>query len=86
MNAKLLLLLLLPLAGCSSNTETQTMPVQILTATPGNAQATDMPRVEQTLRPQDVLDVIFHISTSGSEAYRVQSGDQIGRASCRERV
>ena len=33
-----------------------------------------MPKVEQTLRPQDVLDVIFHISTSGSDAYRVQSG------------
>ncbi|SDT51240.1 polysaccharide export outer membrane protein [Pseudomonas lini] len=65
MNAKMLLLLLLPLAGCSS-TETQHMPVQILTAEPANAQATDMPRVEQTLRPKDVLDVIYHISTSSS--------------------
>ncbi|QJP95016.1 MULTISPECIES: polysaccharide biosynthesis/export family protein [Pseudomonas] len=78
MNAKILVLLMLPLAGCSSNSETQTMPVNILTATPANAQATDMPKVEQTLRPQDVLDVIFHISTSGSDAYRVQAGDQIG--------
>ncbi|RON53874.1 polysaccharide biosynthesis/export family protein [Pseudomonas frederiksbergensis] len=77
MNAKMLVLLLLPLAGCSSQPETN-IPVQILTATPANAQATDMPKVEQTLRPQDVLDVIFHISTSGSDAYRVQSGDTIG--------
>ena len=77
MNAKMLVLLLLPLAGCSSQPETN-IPVQILTASPANAQATDMPKVEQTLRPQDVLDVIFHISTSGSDAYRVQSGDTIG--------
>ncbi|UVM52578.1 polysaccharide biosynthesis/export family protein [Pseudomonas sp. B21-015] len=77
MNAKMLLLLLLPLAGCSSTSETQSMPVQILTAAPANAQATDMPRVEQTLRPKDVLDVIFHISTTGSGAYRIQSGDQV---------
>ncbi|WP_347905395.1 polysaccharide biosynthesis/export family protein [Pseudomonas purpurea] len=78
MNAKWFALLLLPLAGCSNYNETQTMPVQILTAPPANAQATDMPRVEQTLRPGDKLDVIFHISTSGSAAYRVQPGDQIG--------
>ena len=78
MNAKWLALLLLPLAGCSSHTETQSMPVQILTAPPANAQATDMPKVEQTLRPGDKLDVIFHVSTSGSSAYRIQSGDQIG--------
>ena len=79
MNAKMLVLLLLPLAGCSSTSsdESQSMPVQILTAPPANAQATDVPKVEQTLRPQDVLDVIFHISTSGSAAYRVQSGDTI---------
>ncbi|MHC8318958.1 polysaccharide biosynthesis/export family protein [Pseudomonas sp. LB3P31] len=78
MNARMLVLLLLPLAGCSSTTqETQSMPVQILTAAPANAQATDVPKVEQTLRPQDVLDVIFHVSTSGSDAYRVQSGDMV---------
>ena len=70
MNARMLVLLLLPLAGCSSTTDTRSMPVQILTAAPANAQATDMPRVEQTLRPQDVLDVIFHIDTTSSQAYR----------------
>lgn len=77
MNARMLVLLLLPLAGCSSHPESHSMPVHILTAAPANAQATDMPRVEQTLRPQDVLDVIFHISTTGSDAYRVQPGDQV---------
>ena len=77
MNARMLVLLLLPLAGCSSTSDTRSMPVQILTAAPANAQATDMPKVEQTLRPQDVLDVIFHISTTGSQAYRVQAGDQV---------
>ncbi|VVO06547.1 polysaccharide biosynthesis/export family protein [Pseudomonas fluorescens] len=76
MKAKWLPLLLLPLAGCSSN-ETQNTPVQILTAAPADAQATEVLQVEQTLRPQDVLDVIFHISTSGSDAYRVQPGDQV---------
>jgi polysaccharide export outer membrane protein len=79
MNAKMLVLLLLPLAGCSSHTETQSMPVQILTAAPAEAQATDMnmSKKEQTLRPNDVLEVIFRISTSGPDAYRVQSGDRV---------
>ncbi|BBP58560.1 polysaccharide biosynthesis/export family protein [Pseudomonas sp. St316] len=77
MNARMLVLLLLPLAGCSSTSDTTSMPVQILTAEPANAQATDMPKVEQTLRPQDVLNVIFHISTTGPQTYRVQPGDQV---------
>ena len=42
MNARMLVLLLLPLAGCSSTSETRNMPVNILTATPANAQATDI--------------------------------------------
>ncbi len=45
------------------------MPVQILTAPPANAQATDMLKVEQTLVALvHVLDVIFHISTTGSSS------------------
>ena len=76
MNARILVLLMLPLAGCSSTSETQNMPVNILTATPANAQATDMPKIEQTLRPQDVLDVIFHISTSGSDRARGMRGSR----------
>lgn len=39
MNARMLVLLLLPLAGCSSTSDTRSMPVQILTAAPANAQA-----------------------------------------------
>ena len=77
MNTRLLVLLLLQLAGCTSHTETRSTPVQILTAAPANAQATDIGQVEQTLRPQDVLEVIFHIGTSGSNAYQVQAGDQV---------
>ncbi|NBA96332.1 polysaccharide biosynthesis/export family protein [Pseudomonas sp. R5(2019)] len=76
MKARLLALMLLPLVGCSSQQEAQ-MPVQILTAAPANAQDSEVSRTEQVLRPQDVLDVIFHISTSGSDAYRVQSGDTV---------
>ncbi|PWB35150.1 polysaccharide biosynthesis protein [Pseudomonas sp. SDI] len=79
MNARTLfsLLALLPLAACTTQ-EARQMPVQILTAAPANAQDTELPRSEQVLRPQDVLDVIFHISTSGSDVYRIQSGDTVG--------
>ncbi|MNZ39029.1 hypothetical protein D3C78_565150 [compost metagenome] len=62
-------LCLLTLAGCT-NQETRQMPVQIMTAPPGTAQSAELPRSEQVLRPQDVLDVIFHVSTSGSDTYR----------------
>ncbi|MFK0090136.1 polysaccharide biosynthesis/export family protein [Pseudomonas sp. NPDC090755] len=70
-------LCLLTLAGCATQ-ESRQMPVQIMTAAPANAQDTELPRREQVLRPQDVLDVIFHISTSGSDAYRIQPGDTVG--------
>jgi len=66
------------LAACSSNQEMRQMPVQIMTAPPANAQDAELSSKEQVLRPQDVLDVIFHISTSGSDAYRIQSGDTVG--------
>jgi len=69
---------LLPLAACTSNQEMRQMPVQIMTAPPANAQDTELSSKEQVLRPGDVLDVIFHISTSGSDAYRIQSGDTVG--------
>ena len=80
MNVKLFTLLaLLPLAACT-NQETRQMPVQIMTANAANAQDAELPRSEQALRPGDVLDVIFHISTSGSQAYRIQPGDTVGLA------
>ncbi|MHA6195185.1 polysaccharide biosynthesis/export family protein [Pseudomonas wadenswilerensis] len=79
MNIKLIALFaLLPLAACTSNQEMRQMPVQIMTAPPANAQDTEFSSKEQVLRPGDVLDVIFHISTSGSDAYRIQSGDTVG--------
>ncbi|MDG9882505.1 polysaccharide biosynthesis/export family protein [Pseudomonas sp. GD04058] len=66
------------LAACSSNQEMHQMPVQIMTAPAAGAQATELESQEQVLRPQDVLDVIFHIATSGTDAYRIQPGDTIG--------
>ncbi|MFQ6573800.1 polysaccharide biosynthesis/export family protein [Pseudomonas sp. UM16] len=72
-------LCLLTLAGCA-NQQTRQMPVQIMTAPPGTAQSAELPRSEQVLRPQDVLDVIFHVSTSGSDTYRIQPGDTVGLA------
>lgn len=72
-------LCLLTLAGCANQAPRQ-MPVQIITAAPANAQDTELPRSEQVLRPQDVLEVIFHISTSDAKAYRIQPGDTVGLA------
>ncbi|MDZ5602689.1 polysaccharide biosynthesis/export family protein [Pseudomonas sp. RP23018S] len=77
MKHSLIALCLLTLAGCASQ-EARQMPVQIMTATPAQAQDSELPRREQVLRPQDVLDVIFHISNSGSQAYRIQPGDNLG--------
>ncbi|UVJ41840.1 polysaccharide biosynthesis/export family protein [Pseudomonas sp. LS1212] len=78
MKTQLFALLLLPLAACTTQQETQQMPVQILTAAPANAQDSEFQKTEQVLRPQDVLDVIFHVSTSGPQTYRIQPGDQVG--------
>ncbi|HKS14213.1 MAG TPA: polysaccharide biosynthesis/export family protein, partial [Pseudomonas sp.] len=71
-------LCLLGLAGCASQ-ETREMPVQILTAPAADAQATEVTQREQVLRPQDVLEVIFHVanSTPAGGVYRIQSGDNI---------
>ncbi|VVQ00972.1 hypothetical protein PS910_03802 [Pseudomonas fluorescens] len=71
-------LCLLGLAGCASQ-ETREMPVQILTAPAAEAQATEVTQREQVLRPQDVLEVIFHFpnTTASGGVYRIQSGDNI---------
>lgn len=71
-------LCLLGLAGCASQ-ETREMPVQILTAPAAESQATELTQREQVLRPQDVLEVIFHIpnTTASGGVYRIQSGDSI---------
>lgn len=69
-------LCVLALAGCSSPQGRQ-MPVQILTAPPTESQATEVARREQVLRPQDVLEVIFHVSNRTAGVYRIQSGDTL---------
>lgn len=68
--------LLLALGGCV-NREPQQMPVQILSAPADQAQLTEVVPIEQVLRPQDVLDVIFHIGTTSQQRYLVQPGDQV---------
>lgn len=45
-------------------------------AEPATAQPDAIPIV-QTLRPFDVLDVIFHVDATTSREYRVQTGDEI---------
>lgn len=69
-------LCVLALAGCASQEDRQ-MPVQILTAPPAESQATEVARREQVLRPQDVLEVIFHVSNRSAGVYRIQSGDTL---------
>ncbi|AZD22266.1 putative polysaccharide biosynthesis protein [Pseudomonas chlororaphis subsp. aurantiaca] len=71
-----LCLLLAALAGCSSP-DVEQMPVQVLSADAGQGQMTEVLPVEQVLRPQDVLDVIFHIGSTSQTRYRVQPGDQV---------
>lgn len=69
-------LCVLALAGCASQ-ESREMPVQILTAPAAESQATEVARREQVLRPQDVLEVIFHVSNRSAGVYRIQSGDTL---------
>ncbi|AZD60865.1 putative polysaccharide biosynthesis protein [Pseudomonas chlororaphis subsp. aurantiaca] len=68
--------MLAALAGCSSP-DVEQMPVQVLSADAGQGQMTEVLPVEQVLRPQDVLDVIFHIGSTSQTRYRVQPGDQV---------
>ncbi|PPC77699.1 polysaccharide biosynthesis protein [Pokkaliibacter plantistimulans] len=69
------LLLLGILAGCSSQPDISTMPVaEDISA--GPALSETLP-VQQILRPQDVLEVIYHLNTESREAYRIEAGDQI---------
>jgi len=82
---------LLLLAGCTGlpRGDMQHMPVHILSAAPDTQddqdsqdsrpqpKISDVIPVKQILRPQDVLDVILHITTAYSDAYRIQAGDQV---------
>ena len=71
-----LLACVLALAACSSQDGRQ-IPVSILTAPPADSQATEVARSEQVLRPQDVLEVIFHVSNRSAGVYRIQTGDTL---------
>jgi len=68
------LLAFLALAGCSSQ---RSIPAYILTAPEEQATQSELIPVTQVLRPQDVLDVIFHIEMDSPNAYRIQPGDQL---------
>lgn len=65
------------LVACTQVPDAQNLPVDILTAPTADNQLTTVMPVQQTLRPQDVLDVIFHISFSSPTAYRIQPTDQV---------
>ncbi|GAB3461702.1 polysaccharide biosynthesis/export family protein [Azotobacter salinestris] len=68
------LLASLAMAGCSSH---RSIPAYILTAPEDQATRSELIPVTQVLRPQDVLDVIFHIEMDSPDAYRIQPGDQL---------
>lgn len=72
-----LTLALAGLAGCSSPPSSRTIPATLLTAPEAQATQTELIPVTQVLRPQDVLDVIFHIEMDSPNAYRIQPGDQL---------
>ena len=77
MNKQLTLLLLVALAGCASQEINRTLPARMLTAPEAQASQSELIPVTRVLRPQDVLDVIFHIEMDSPQAYRIQSGDQL---------
>ena len=69
-------LLMATMAGCASK-EPSVMPVNILTAAADKSQLTAVMPIEQVLRPQDELEVIFHIGTTSKTSYLVQPGDSV---------
>jgi len=73
----LLLVALAILAGCTGTPTNRMLEAQILTAPADEAERTELIPVTQVLRPQDVLDVIFHIELDSPIAYRIQPGDQL---------
>lgn len=78
--------LLIMLLGCSSKQE-MLLPVNIPTGDPevvegqspqqANEWVQEVVPITQVLRPMDVLDVIFHIGTTSTQAYRIQPGDHV---------
>lgn len=76
MNYPTIALCVLALSGCASQ-QSREIPVQILTAAPAEAQASELGGREQVLRPQDVLEVIFHFPNTSTGAYILQPGDTV---------
>ncbi|MFR0672992.1 polysaccharide biosynthesis/export family protein [Enterobacterales bacterium AW_CKDN230030176-1A_HGKHYDSX7] len=76
MNYPTIALCVLALSGCASQ-QSREIPVQILTAAPAEAQASELGGREQVLRPQDVLEVIFHFPNTSTGAYTLQPGDTV---------
>lgn len=78
MRSKIITLLLVAvLGGCASGNDARYMPVQLPTAPAEHQQVTEVLPINQVLRPQDVLDVIFHLTTTSEDAYRIQPGDHV---------
>lgn len=71
-------LAVLLLAGCAGmsyeNHSIAVGPEANAVGLPGGSESVP---IIQSLRPQDILDVIFHIDMASSEAYRVQAGDDL---------
>lgn len=68
---------LLSLLTACGGSPVRQMPVQILSAPADHAQLTEVLPVEQVLRPQDVLDVIYHLGATSEGRYRLQPGDEV---------
>lgn len=69
---------LLALGGCSTpDPHDQSTPVKVLTAPADKAQLSEVMPITQVLRPQDVLDVIFHLGTTSDQPYTLEPGDQL---------
>ena len=76
MNYPTIALCVLALSGCAGQ-QSREIPVQILTAAPAEAQASELGGREQVLRPQDVLEVIFHFPNTSTGTYTLQPGDTV---------
>lgn len=74
---QLILVLLSTSISACSNKDARKIPVQILSASAAPPQLTEVTPIKQILRPQDVLDVIFHIGSSLDTPYLLRPGDKV---------
>lgn len=76
----ILLLSITTLTACANKSDSAKpviTPINIQTAEEEHRQRMEVLPIKQVLRPQDLLDVIFHIGTTSEEAYQIQPGDQV---------